>query len=113
MIIYIYTHNIVGRSSSEVVLFSKSAKAIHRTRILYFILFPALLSAAIFGNVSSIMLRIYQGTDEYHEKMQSIKDFINFHHLPKHLASRLQESFSHAWTYTNGIDMNSVRTRLF
>ncbi|XP_060603869.1 potassium voltage-gated channel subfamily H member 7-like isoform X2 [Ruditapes philippinarum] len=68
----------------------------------------SLLSAAIFGNVSSIMLRIYQGTDEYHEKMQSIKDFINFHHLPKHLANRLQESYTHAWAYTKGIDMNSV-----
>ncbi|KAL4216320.1 Potassium voltage-gated channel subfamily H member 7 [Mactra antiquata] len=68
----------------------------------------SLLSAAIFGNVSSIMLRIYQGSDEYHEKVQSIKDFINFHHLPKNLANRLQESFQHAWQYTNGIDMNSV-----
>ncbi|KAL5019568.1 hypothetical protein ScPMuIL_002460, partial [Solemya velum] len=68
----------------------------------------ALLSAAIFGNVSSIVLRAYQGTDEYHEKNQSIKEFINFHHLPKNLANRLQESFQHAWTYTNGIDMNTV-----
>jgi len=39
----------------------------------YDTLILALLSAAIFGNVSSIVLRIYQGTDEYHEKMQSIK----------------------------------------
>lgn len=70
--------------------------------------FLALLSAAIFGNVSSIMMRIYQGTDEYHEKAQSIKEFINFHHLPKSLANRLQESFQHTWSYTNGIDMNTV-----
>lgn len=68
----------------------------------------ALLSAAIFGNVSSIMLRLYQGTDEYHEKCSSIKEFINFHHIPKTLANRLQESFQHAWSYTNGIDMNNV-----
>ncbi|WAR17132.1 KCNH7-like protein, partial [Mya arenaria] len=67
----------------------------------------SLLSAAIFGNVSSIMMRVYQGTDEYHEKTQSIKEFINFHHLPKNLAARLQESFQHAWSYTNGIDMNT------
>lgn len=69
----------------------------------------ALLSAAIFGNVSSIMMRVYQGTDEYHEKVQSIKEFINFHHLPKNLANRLQESFQHTWAYTNGIDMNTVK----
>jgi hypothetical protein len=36
------------------------------------IFFSALLSAAIFGNVSSIMLRVYQGSDEFHEKVQSI-----------------------------------------
>ena len=54
------------------------------------------------------MLRIYQGTDEYHEKVQSVKEFINFHHLPKSLANRLQESFQHSWSYTNGIDMNTV-----
>jgi hypothetical protein len=54
------------------------------------------------------MLRVYQGSDEFHEKVQSIKEFINFHHLPKNLATRLQESFQHSWSYTNGIDMNNV-----
>lgn len=80
------------------------------TRIWHFFIFflIALLSAAIFGNVSSIMLRVYQGSDEFHEKVQSIKEFINFHHLPKNLATRLQESFQHTWSYTNGIDMNNV-----
>ncbi|XP_050397307.2 potassium voltage-gated channel subfamily H member 6 isoform X2 [Patella vulgata] len=68
----------------------------------------SLLSAAIFGNVSSIMLRLYQGSDEYHENVQSIKEFIIFHQIPKTLANRLQESFQHSWTYTNGIDMNNV-----
>ena len=68
----------------------------------------ALMSAAIFGNVSSIMLRLYQGTEEYHEMQTSIKEFINFHHIPKPLATRLIESHQHNWSYTNGIDMNSV-----
>lgn len=71
--------------------------------------FTALLSAAIFGNVSSIMLRMYQGSDDYQERVSSIKEFINFHHLPKNLATRLQESFQHAWAYTNGVDMGNVR----
>lgn len=66
------------------------------------------MSAAIFGNVSSIMLRVYQGTEEFHEMQTSIKEFINFHHIPKHMANRLIESYQHSWTYTNGIDMNSV-----
>ena len=70
------------------------------------------MSAAIFGNVSSIMLRLYQGSQEYHEKHASIKEFINFHHIPKQMANRLLESYEHAWTYTNGIDMNSVSVSL-
>ena len=74
--------------------------------ILHYII--ALLSAAIFGNVSSIMLRVYQGTEEYREKMESIKEFIKFHQIAKTLGNRLQESFQHSWTYTNGIDMNNV-----
>ncbi|XP_052826679.1 potassium voltage-gated channel subfamily H member 7 isoform X4 [Octopus bimaculoides] len=75
---------------------------------IFAMLLGSLLSAAIFGNVSSIMLRLYQGTEEYNEKTESIKEFINFHHLPKSLANRLQESFQHTWSYTNGIDMMSV-----
>ena len=55
------------------------------------------------------MLRMYQGSDELHEKLQSVKDFVTFHHIPKPLANRLQESFQHNWAYTNGIDMNNVR----
>ena len=66
------------------------------------------MSAAIFGNVSSIMLRLYQGTEEYHEMKTSITEFITFHHIPKPLANRLIESHQHKWSYTNGIDMNSV-----
>ncbi|KAK3094471.1 hypothetical protein FSP39_002179 [Pinctada imbricata] len=54
----------------------------------------SLLSAAIFGNVSSIVLRLYHSSDDYHEKVQSIKEFINFHHLPKNLATRLKNPSS-------------------
>src|SRR6218665_3186716 len=66
------------------------------------------MSAAIFGNVSSIMLRVYQGTEEFHEKQTSIKEFIHFHHIPKPLANRLIESYQHARSFTNGVDTNSV-----
>ncbi|XP_074661271.1 voltage-gated inwardly rectifying potassium channel KCNH7-like [Tubulanus polymorphus] len=75
---------------------------------IFAMLLGSLMSAAIFGNVSSIMLRLYQGTEEYHERQSSIKEFIKFHHIPKTLAGRLQESHQHSWSYTNGIDMNSV-----
>lgn len=71
-------------------------------------LLGSLMSAAIFGNVSSIMLRLYQGTEEYREMRTCIKEFINFHHIPKKLAKRLMDAYQHTWTYTNGVDMNSV-----
>lgn len=72
----------------------------------------ALMSAAIFGNVSSIMLRVYQGTEDYHEMLTSIKEFIKFYFIPKPLASRLVESYQHSRSYTHGIDMNSVSVLL-
>ena len=52
------------------------------------------MSAAIFGNVSSIMLRLYHGTEEYHEKCNSIREFIRFYRVPSDLASRLVEAYT-------------------
>jgi len=69
----------------------------------------ALMSAAIFGNVSSMMLRVYQGTEDYREMLTSIREFIRFHFIPKPLATRLIQSYQHTRAYTHGVDMNSVR----
>jgi len=66
------------------------------------------MSAAIFGNVSSMMLRLYRGTEEYHEKLASIKEFIKFHYISKQLGNRLVESYQHTRSLTQGVDMNSV-----
>ncbi|ESO02998.1 hypothetical protein HELRODRAFT_80870 [Helobdella robusta] len=68
----------------------------------------SLMSAVIFGNVSSIMLRIYQGSGEQQELQMSIKEFIRFHAIPKSLANRLLESHEQSRNFTSGIDMNSV-----
>jgi len=67
------------------------------------------MSAAIFGNVSSMMLRVYQGTEDYREMLTSIREFIRFHFIPKPLATRLIQFYQHARAYTHGVDMNSVR----
>ncbi|KAL3318925.1 Potassium voltage-gated channel subfamily H member 7 [Cichlidogyrus casuarinus] len=71
-------------------------------------LIGSLMSAAIFGNVTSIMLRLSEVTKELHENMSSVKEFIRFHRIPKALAHRISESFQSTWDYNNGIDMNSV-----
>lgn len=64
--------------------------------------------ASIFGNVSAIIQRLYSGTARYHTQMLRVKEFIRFHQIPSPLRQRLEEYFQHAWSYTNGIDMNAV-----
>ncbi|KAK6639857.1 Potassium voltage-gated channel subfamily H member 6 [Polyplax serrata] len=68
----------------------------------------SLMYASIFGNVSAIIQRLYSGTARYHTQMLKVREFIRFHQIPNPLRQRLEEYFQHAWTYTNGIDMNSV-----
>lgn len=69
----------------------------------------ALMYASIFGNVSAIIQRLYSGTARYHTQLLRVREFIRFHQVPNPLRQRLEEYFQHAWTYTNGIDMNMVR----
>ncbi|XP_026169128.1 potassium voltage-gated channel subfamily H member 6-like [Mastacembelus armatus] len=71
-------------------------------------LIGALMYASIFGNVSAIIQRLYSGTARYHAQMMRVREFIRFHQIPNPLRQRLEEYFQHAWSYTNGIDMNSV-----
>lgn len=70
---------------------------------------PALMYASIFGNVSAIIQRLYSGTTRYHTQLLRVKEFIRFHQIPPALRQKLEEYFQHAWSYTNGIDMNAVR----
>ena len=72
---------------------------------------PALMYASIFGNVSAIIQRLYSGTARYHTQMLRVREFIRFHQIPNPLRQRLEEYFQHAWSYTNGIDMNAVRAQ--
>ncbi|XP_037319094.2 potassium voltage-gated channel subfamily H member 6 [Pungitius pungitius] len=68
----------------------------------------SLMYASIFGNVSAIIQRLYSGTTRYHTQMLRVKEFLRFHQIPGCLRQRLEEYFQHAWSYTNGIDMNGV-----
>ncbi|XP_076330088.1 uncharacterized protein LOC143235770 [Tachypleus tridentatus] len=71
-------------------------------------LIGSLMYASIFGNVSAIIQRLYSGTARYHTQLLRVKEFIKFHQIPNPLRQRLEEYFQHAWTYTNGIDVNTV-----
>lgn len=68
----------------------------------------ALMYASIFGNVSAIIQRFYSGTSRYNLQMDRVKEFIRFHQIQNPLRQRLEEYFQHSWSYTNGIDMNTV-----
>jgi hypothetical protein len=68
----------------------------------------ALMYASVFGNVSAIIQRLYSGTARYHTEMSRLREFVRFHQIPNPLRQRLEEYFQHAWSYTNGIDMNLV-----
>lgn len=75
------------------------------------VFFTALMYASIFGNVSAIIQRLYSGTARYHTQMLRVREFIRFHQIPNPLRQKLEEYFQHAWSYTNGIDMNAVSHR--
>ena len=72
-------------------------------------LVTALMYASIFGNVSAIIQRLYSGTARYHAHIVRVKEFIRFHQIPNPLRQRVEDYFQHAWSVTNGIDMNMVR----
>ncbi|MEE6489470.1 hypothetical protein FKM82_015578 [Ascaphus truei] len=96
---------IFGSGSDEV----KSEKPNTNSEKIFSIcvmLIGSLMYASIFGNVSAIIQRLYSGTARYHIQMLRVKEFIRFHQIPNPLRQRLEEYFQHAWTYTNGIDMN-------
>ena len=58
------------------------------------------------------MLRLYRGTEDYHDSMNSIREFIAFHRLPAALASRLLECHTDTWNRTNGLDMAAGRDKI-
>ncbi|XP_076014501.1 voltage-gated inwardly rectifying potassium channel KCNH2 [Genypterus blacodes] len=74
-------------------------------------LIGSLMYASIFGNVSAIIQRLYSGTARYHTQMLRVREFIRFHQIPNPLRQRLEEYFQHAWSYTNGIDMNADESK--
>ena len=48
----------------------------------------ALMHATIFGNVASIISRMYAKRQAYDQKVIDLEKFVNVHKLPKHLKQR-------------------------
>ena len=50
--------------------------------------FPALMHATIFGNVATIISRMYSKRQEYDKKILDLEHFVSVHKLPEHLKQR-------------------------
>ncbi|KAI3379160.1 hypothetical protein SNEBB_001485 [Seison nebaliae] len=68
----------------------------------------SLMYASIFGNVSAIIQRLYNGSARYHTQMLRLKEFIRTHQLPVPICQRIEDYFHHMWSYSNGVDTNTV-----
>uniref|UniRef100_A0A1I8IVH9 PAC domain-containing protein n=1 Tax=Macrostomum lignano TaxID=282301 RepID=A0A1I8IVH9_9PLAT len=67
-------------------------------------LIGALMHAAVFGNVTALIQKMYAKRAAYTAKTQELKDFTRTHHIPKHLKRRMQEFFQAMWSINRGIN---------
>lgn len=70
--------------------------------------FPALLYATIFGNVTTIFQQMYANTNRYHEMLNSVRDFLKLYQVPKGLSERVMDYIVSTWSMSRGIDTDKV-----
>ncbi|CAH8465411.1 unnamed protein product [Heterobilharzia americana] len=68
-------------------------------------LLGALMHAAVFGNVTAIIQRIYARRTTFQSKVQDLKEFIEVHRIPKTLKNRMEDFFQTTWAINRGIDV--------
>ena len=71
----------------------------------------ALLYAAIFGNVTTIVQQLYSSSARYHEMLNNIREFMKLHQVPKELSERVMDYVVSSWAATKGINSDKVRGR--
>ncbi|CAH8561264.1 unnamed protein product [Heterobilharzia americana] len=71
-------------------------------------LIGALMHAAVFGNVTTLIQRMYSRRSAYQTKNQDLKDFTRAHHIPKPLKQRMLEFFQAMWAINRGIDKDAI-----
>ena len=65
--------------------------------------------ASIFGYVASIIHRMSQQTSELNTRQTELIDFINVHHFPDSLSSRMEDFFYNDWFTTKGVVAHEVQ----
>ena len=68
----------------------------------------ALLYAAIFGNVTTIVQQLYSSSARYHEMLNNIREFMKLYQVPKELSERVMDYVVSSWAATKGINSDKV-----
>ncbi|XP_069980935.1 voltage-gated delayed rectifier potassium channel KCNH8 [Penaeus vannamei] len=71
-------------------------------------LIGALMHATVFGNVTSIIQRMYLRRSLYQTKWRDLKDFLSINQIPKELRQRMQDYFQTMWSLNQGIDIHET-----
>ncbi|KAJ8309419.1 hypothetical protein KUTeg_014293 [Tegillarca granosa] len=68
----------------------------------------ALLYATIFSNVTTIFQQFYANFARYHDMLNSVREFMKLHDVPKALSERVMDYIVSTWAITKGIDATKV-----
>lgn len=64
--------------------------------------------ALIFSNVTTIFQQFYSSFARYHDMLNSVREFMKLHDVPKSLSERVMDYIVSTWAITKGIDVTKV-----
>lgn len=68
----------------------------------------ALLYAAIFGHMTTIIQQMTSSTQRYHQMISDVREFIRLQEIPRDLAEKVVDYIVSTWTMNKGIDTIKV-----
>jgi ABC-type multidrug transport system fused ATPase/permease subunit len=102
---------IIGGNSSSSQFFqclSKMHSFNNFSSTFIFFIISALLYALIFSNVTTIFQQFYANFARYHDMLNSVREFMKLHDVPKSLSERVMDYIVSTWAITKGIDATKV-----
>lgn len=81
------------------------------TQLCNFFCLTALLYATIFGHVTTIIQQMTSATAKYHDMLNSVREFMKLHEVPKALSERVMDYVVSTWAMTRGIDSMKASSR--
>ncbi|XP_062604189.1 potassium voltage-gated channel subfamily H member 1-like [Saccostrea cucullata] len=75
---------------------------------IFMMIIGALLYALIFSNVTTIFQQFYANFARYHDMLNSVREFMKLHDVPKSLSERVMDYIVSTWAITKGIDATKV-----